>query len=230
MDANSSAYFDSLSQQWSEKYAAGGNLRHRVDRCLAPIRDCLQPGSKVLDFGCGTGQITLALRRAGLDVCGFDTSPGMIAVARKLCAEAGVEFMTGGSNGRSAIPAPDRAFRGVVASSVLEYADDPQAQLDELARVLAPGGVLVMTVPNPLNRRRKLERALGPIVRSRLSAPILGLPNERVKAYWKYLSLSVNHFGLDRWTAMLVQSGFRVDNVSTDGAPLTMIVAVKTAD
>jgi ubiquinone/menaquinone biosynthesis C-methylase UbiE len=230
MDANSSAYFDSLSRQWSEKYAAGGNLRHRVDRCVAPIRDRLEPGSRVLDFGCGTGQITLALRRAGFDVCGFDTSPGMIAVARELCAGAGIEFMAGPPNGIATIPLPDRAFSGVVASSVLEYAGDPQAQLGELARVLAPNGVLAMTVPNPANGRRKLERVLRPVANSPLRATILPLLSDRGKAYWKYLSLSVNHLALERWIAMLERSGFRVDHVSAGGLPLTMVVARKAAD
>ncbi len=202
-------------------------MRHRIDRCVTPLRDRLRPGSRVLDFGCGTGQITLALHQAGFDVCGFDTSLGMVGVARKLCGESKIQIVTGEAKAVSAIPFPDGSFGGIVASSVLEYARDPLAQLAELARVLELDGVLVMTVPNPLNGRRKLERPLRSAAGSFLGASILPLLNRKGKAYWEYLTFSLNHFPLRTWLDMLEQTGMRLDQASDDGLPLTLIVALK---
>jgi ubiquinone/menaquinone biosynthesis C-methylase UbiE len=229
MPPNTSSYFDSLARHWSQKYAIGGSLRHRIERCVGPMRDRLQPGARVLDFGCGTGEITAALGGAGFEACGFDTSPGMLVVARKTYAGAGVAFAAGDPSDVVGIPLAAGAFRGVVASSVLEYVADPPTTLSELVRILEPGGVLLMTVPNPLHRRRKLERFLRAVANSAAGRRLSRLLNEGGRAYREYLARSVNRPPVERWLELLGQLGMRVDHVSVDGLPLTIIVASKAA-
>jgi SAM-dependent methyltransferase len=227
MASDTAAYFDRLARSWSRQYAPGGALRHRLERSVAPMLNQLRPGSRVLDFGCGTGEITRALQKAGFAACGFDISPGMLLVARTLSAGTGIVFAAGDPTGAFGIPLANGVFAGVLASSVLEYVPDPLSALSELARILEPAGVLVLTVPNPLHPKRKLERLLRSIAISPLSRWLAPLLNERGRAYQGYLSLSVNRPPLERWLQILGQAGMRVDHVSVDGRPLTVIVASK---
>ena len=222
-------YFDSLSRHWSEKYAVDGSMRHRIERFARPLREGLPPGSKVLDFGCGTGEIGMALARVGFEVTGFDTSPGMLEVARRNCAGTSIEFIGGELNGISKVPISDRTFKGIVASSVLEYAAKPQAQLAELARILDDRGLLVMSVPNPAHRSRRLERLLRPITQSALASWIHPVLSGNAQAYRRYLALSINHLPLGRWIEMAEQAGLRVSDVSIEGLPLTRIIAVRVS-
>jgi demethylmenaquinone methyltransferase/2-methoxy-6-polyprenyl-1,4-benzoquinol methylase/phosphoethanolamine N-methyltransferase len=108
----------------------------------------IQPGSHVLDVGCGTGDLTLvAKRRAGPagKVVGIDASPEMIAVARHKAAAAGaeIEFREAVVE---ALPFGDRSFDVVLSSLMMHHlpADLKRQALAEIARVLKPGGQLVI--------------------------------------------------------------------------------------
>lgn len=108
----------------------------------------LQPGEKVLDVGCGTGGVTIpAKRRVGDsgDAVGIDPAPGMIAVARKKAARAGLEidFRVGVIE---SMPFPDASF-DVVTSSLMMHHLPHELQvkgLVEIRRVLKPGGRLII--------------------------------------------------------------------------------------
>jgi ubiquinone/menaquinone biosynthesis C-methylase UbiE len=95
----------------------------------------------VLEVGCGTGLGTSELVRRGLDVRGVDLSPGMLAVARALLPD--VEFTVGSM---LELPHADASFAGVVAwYSTIHVPDESlPAALTELARVLRPGGHLLL--------------------------------------------------------------------------------------
>ena len=224
-----SGYFDSLASQWSRKYDRRGALRQRINRFVEPVRERLPPGSKVLDFGCGSGDITVSLKHAGFDVSGYDISPGMLEAARRRCSGEQIEFVLGGQSPWSRVPVENSTFAGVVASSVLEYSLDPVGQVAELSRVLDQGGLLVMTVPDPSHPIRKLERVLRLITKSPLKWTFPLFP-ERGRAYWGRISISVNHFPLHEWEAILQRAGMRVDQVSADGSPLARIMAIKVAE
>lgn len=90
-------------------------------------------GRRILDLGAGAGWYTEALRRAGADVVSLEldrdemSARGMI-VGGAVCADAGH------------IPAATSSFDGVFCSNLLEHAPDTAAIIDEIARVLRPGG------------------------------------------------------------------------------------------
>ena len=111
--------------------------RQLLDRFAASVRAV----GPVCDLGCGPGHVTRYLHEQGVQVCGVDLSPAMVARARRLTP--GVEFQQGDL---MALDAPDVAWAGIVAFySIIHIPRDDMAQaLAELRRVLRPGGRLLL--------------------------------------------------------------------------------------
>ncbi|MFD4998675.1 class I SAM-dependent methyltransferase [Streptomyces buecherae] len=103
-------------------------------------------GRRVLDAGCGSGALFAALRDRGAIVSGFDTSAGMLELARQRLGD-GADLQVAGLGGP--LPYADDAFDDVVASLVLHYLEDWGPALAELRRVLRPGGRLIVSVDHP---------------------------------------------------------------------------------
>lgn len=109
----------------------------------------LRQGAGLLDAGCGTGGLLTRLRAEipglglqGLGLSGLEYFPAAAARAR---AKAGVPVAVGSVN---ALPFADASFGAVVSLDVLCHAAvAPAGALAELARVLAPGGLLVLNLP-----------------------------------------------------------------------------------
>ena len=100
---------------------------------------------RVLDAGCGLGYGTELLMSAGARATiGVDVSEETIEAARAKAGD-GVELDVGDIAGLSY---EDDSFDLVVCFEVIEHVRDPERALDELARVLAPGGVLALSSPN----------------------------------------------------------------------------------
>jgi ubiquinone/menaquinone biosynthesis C-methylase UbiE len=110
-------------------------------------RTQLAPGLRVLEIGCGTGNLALAAKRAcpAAEVTGLDPDPGALAKGRRKAARARLtlRFDQGFAQ---ALPYPDASFDRVLSSLMLHHldaADRPRA-LREVRRVLKPGGSLHM--------------------------------------------------------------------------------------
>ena len=101
---------------------------------------------ELLDVGCGTGAFLEAARRRGWKIAGTEISPEAARAASRLL---GVEVFCGEL--ASARLESDR-FDLVTLWHVLEHVADPSATLSECARVLSPGGVMVVAVPNVESR------------------------------------------------------------------------------
>jgi SAM-dependent methyltransferase len=104
---------------------------------LRPAR----PGTRVLDVGCGAGQVVGRLTEAGYEAHGVDVSEPNIARARKHSPRC---VMYDGRH----LPFPDRHFASVGALNVLEHVEEPEAFIAELVRVVEPAGRIVISSPN----------------------------------------------------------------------------------
>jgi SAM-dependent methyltransferase len=112
------------------------------------------PGDRVLDMGCGGGRHAFALARRGADVVALDMDAaelkdvaGMFD-AMKAEGEVPAGSMTSAVRGTAyGLPFADATFDRVVAAEVLEHLPEDQRAMNELARVLKPGGIIAVTVP-----------------------------------------------------------------------------------
>jgi ubiquinone/menaquinone biosynthesis C-methylase UbiE len=99
-------------------------------------------GRRVLDVGCGTGWFSREIERAGGRVVALDIGLNLLARVGEKCRAARVA----GDACRLAFA--DASFDIVVSSECIEHTADPRRALTEMCRVLKPGGLLVVTVPN----------------------------------------------------------------------------------
>jgi len=148
----------------------------------------LPPGAEVLDLCCGTGDQATALRRRGARVAAADFCVPMLAIARRKFAKTAPPRPAALAADALALPFPDRHFAGATVSFGLRNVADLDAALRQLARVLRPGGKLVVldaTIP-----RRQPLKALYFL---RLLPGIGRLLSPRGSAY-SYLTSSVVGF------------------------------------
>jgi len=113
------------------------------------VRDArVRRGAAALDVCCGTGDLALALQRAGAVTTGIDFCPEMVALAaRKARARVGPRFLVGDA---LALPFADATFDLVTVAFGIRNVSDPVAGLREMARVARPGGrVLVLEFCRP---------------------------------------------------------------------------------
>lgn len=102
-------------------------------------------GGRVLDAACGRGWGTARLAAAGASAIGVDLSPAAIADARRAHGEV-AEFVVGDLQ---ALPFETGEFELVACFEAIAHVAEPEPVLDELRRVLAAGGTLMVSAPNP---------------------------------------------------------------------------------
>jgi SAM-dependent methyltransferase len=107
---------------------------------IPALLDDLPPASRLLDVGCGTGELVGAARAAGHDAIGVEPDPEMAALAGSVLGEDVVVAAL------PDLPWADDGFEVVTAAFVLNHVDHPRAGARELARVAAPGGVVRATI------------------------------------------------------------------------------------
>lgn len=105
------------------------------------IEKYAKPGSKIFDFGCGSGYLVGGLQKMGYDVCGIDFEEEAINYG----FSSGVKNLKIGTG--NAIDYADASFDMVTAFDVLEHIKDEKPSLGELFRVLKPGGKMIISVP-----------------------------------------------------------------------------------
>jgi len=137
----------------------------RIVRALDP-----KPGDRVLDAGCGYGFHAVRLARRGLRVTGVDFSDVALGRARETVARFGLEnFIHLEQGSLLALPFPDGTFDHVSCWGVLMHIPDLETALEELARVLRPGGRMAIGENNGRSLHvqvwerilRTAKRALG---------------------------------------------------------------------
>lgn len=113
-------------------------------------------GKRVLDFGCGSGYGTALIARSALHAIGVDVAADAVAFADAHHRSANLAFQCVVADG--ALPFPDAAFDTVLSFQVFEHVEDEQRYLREVARVLAPGGTLLLVTPDRSSRLLPLQQ------------------------------------------------------------------------
>ena len=150
----SQSFFSTRAGQWdrlrAELYGASADL--------TPLGALLDPAWTVGDLGCGTGQTTAALAPFVGSVIAVDESSAMLAAARKrLDAHQDVELRSGRLED---LPIDDASLDAAVLSLVLHFVVDPPKVLAEAARVLRPGGRLLVVDMLP-HEREEYRAGMG---------------------------------------------------------------------
>jgi 2-polyprenyl-3-methyl-5-hydroxy-6-metoxy-1,4-benzoquinol methylase len=197
--------FDEKASTWSAKYAPHGRLTGRLTQLADAVAYRVTAGGRVLDLGCGSGELSRHMAAAGLRVSGCDISANMLAHAAAGEPTASVEFVRLAPDW-STLPFTTATFDAIVASSVLEYVHSPGEVLRECARVLRPEGVMLCTVPDPSHPVRWLEWL------ARLGGRMPGMASlamewPRADRYLTYLRISRQRHSAGWWRTAAAQAG-----------------------
>lgn len=183
----------------AENLSAPDFINRRLDELIAGFAPYRQ-NTRLLDVGFGAGTLLEAARRGGWDARGVEVSKSAVEHVRGL----GFDVFCGTLQEAQY---PDAHFDVVTASEVLEHVPDPQAVLNEISRVIRPGGLLWGTTPHGRG----------------LSAKMLGLK-------WSVVSPPehLQLFSRSGMKKMLTEAGFRQARVATEGVnPYELLQALR---
>jgi SAM-dependent methyltransferase len=136
--------WDEHAQWWIDGFTDGADPEY-VEQIIPLAVEELAGRHKILDLGCGDGQIARALAAQGSDVLGVDPTQLHIDVAIE--RGGGPQYLLGSATN---IPADDESFDAVVACLVFEHIDQMDEAMTEVARVLKPRGQFSFFLNHPL--------------------------------------------------------------------------------
>jgi 2-polyprenyl-3-methyl-5-hydroxy-6-metoxy-1,4-benzoquinol methylase len=202
------AYHASLANDWEQRYRKR-SFQIRQTVLLKSLEDRKLTDTFWLDAGCGTGTLARWLAARGCRVLGVDAASEMITAAQSMPDENVSERLRFSRVQTIAhLELHDGTLDGILCSSVLEYVPDPGACLTEFARVLKPGGLLLVSVPNRNSVVRRMQLAFH-----RLGA-LCG------KSCCKFMDYSNHQYSRSEFEQLLARSGFSGEKLVPFGSPL----------
>jgi len=190
----------------------------------------VRAGQNVLDVGCGTGTVAIAAERTGAYVHGLDPEPSVLEESRWKAAAAGasIEFQRGDVE---ALPFADGTFDVVLSQFGHIFAPHPDTAIQEMLRVLKPGGRLAFTTWPPELLMGQILALAERYLSSRVgiaSCSIWGTP-EAVRAF---LGDSVSDIEFDRNDILIPTPNLQqyCSNIEFTIAPITQVVLMLAYD
>ncbi len=203
-------FFSEFSDQFDERMNMNETNRriHIIFNQL--IQQSEVKNKQLLDAGCGTGWFSQEATNLGAKVTSMDLSESLLNIVKTKCdSNCKVGSILD-------IPFPDQSFDYVLNTEVIEHTTNPYQAFCELTRVLKPGGVLVLTVPN---RVWKFSVITANLLRLR---PYRGLENwvgyNQIRNWAQECNLSIEqHFGFNP-LPFFGSSGMKL-NIAIDKIP-----------
>ncbi len=183
-------------------YGQDRRWKRRLVHLALPVK-----GKRVLDLATGTGDIAFALGRHGARVVGLDVTLRMIELARAKtpAGTSGPTFLVGDM---MALPFPGESFDLVTTGYGLRNVPDLQTAIDEIQRVLKPGGSVVSL---------DFNRPVNPLVRAvylqylRIVGGLLGWTLHRDPDTYRYIPASIQNYpGAQAVADLMVVRGFAI--------------------
>jgi SAM-dependent methyltransferase len=138
------ALWEQHAEWWQREFSAGSDPEYE-EQILPLVARHLRGARRVLDIGCGEGQVARRIAGLGAEVVGLDPTPSQIRVARD--RGGGPRFVRARAE---ALPCADDAFDAVLLCLALEHVEAFDVAIHEVARVLEPGGRFVLLLGHPL--------------------------------------------------------------------------------
>lgn len=163
-------FFDGAAPYWRDVYAQDGLqgliYRQRMETALRWVDELgLPPASAALDVGCGAGLLCVELASRSLHVTGTDTSPAMIELAQSHADEGRladrIQLLLADVD---RLPVESGNFDVVIALGLLPWVHDEYAAVIEMARVLRPGGHLILSADNRARLNFLVEPRENPLL------------------------------------------------------------------
>ena len=136
--------WDEHAQWWIDGFTNGADPEYEEQIIPMAVEE-LAGFNKILDVGCGDGQIARALAHQGSEVLGIDPTQLHIDIAKERAG--GPTYLLGGA---TELPVDDASMDAVIACLVFEHIDEMDAAVAEVARVLRPGGQFSFFLNHPL--------------------------------------------------------------------------------
>lgn len=142
--------YDQLAAEYDVIYRTPAGqyfMNRKIDTMLKLA--AFPQGSHLLEVGCANGVYTFELARLGFQMTGLDLSPECVHAATRQAERVGlsnIDFIVGDAEALAQFE--DDIFDGVISFSALRYVPNPTKAIQEIYRVLRPGGMVVVDFPN----------------------------------------------------------------------------------
>jgi ubiquinone/menaquinone biosynthesis C-methylase UbiE len=192
---------------------------------LAKIHAAVNPqeNMEILDLGCGPGIVASDLAGNAGRITAFDLTPEMLAKAKQRCKQAGISNVTFELGRAEELPFAKNRFDAVLTRLTIHHFQDPRPVMSEMARVIRPGGRLVIAdiVCSENPEEASLHNALEVL---RDPSHIRMLPGSRLLALIAETGMRVT--GEETWAAKREFTEWvRITNAPERAAPLAVIMS-----
>jgi SAM-dependent methyltransferase len=208
--------WDEHAQWWIDGFTDGADPEY-VEQIIPLAVEELAGRHKILDLGCGDGQIARALAAQGSDVLGVDPTQLHIDVAIE--RGGGPQYLLGSATN---IPAYDESFDAVVACLVFEHIDQMDEAMTEVARVLKPRGQFSFFLNHPLLQTPGSgwidDHIIDPPEQYWRIGPYL-VETESIEEVEKDVYIRFIHRPLSRYVNALLANGMSLDRMVEPSPP-----------